>query len=185
MKKLLMTLLSLSVILAACAPGAPTEDPSNIPDQPTPSSPKPTPTRVPVDLTPAERAAIEALSEKLGMPADEIGVVSTEAVEWPDGCLGVQRLGMMCTQAIVPGFKIILEAGGKQYEYHTNQNGSSVVLAQSPLASGSVVDVVIKQLEELFQKDAETLVSNNNRNFVKAMFSWEQNGNQLLNLLKE
>jgi len=50
---------------------------------------------------------------------------------------------------------------------------------------GDEVDVVIKQLEELFQKDAETLVSNNNRNFVKAMFSWEQNGNQLLNLLKE
>jgi len=50
---------------------------------------------------------------------------------------------------------------------------------------GDEVDVVIKQLEELFQKDAETLVSNNNRNFVKAMFSWEQNGNQLLNLLNE
>ncbi len=49
---------------------------------------------------------------------------------------------------------------------------------------GDEVAVVIKQMEELFQKDAETLVSNNNRNFVKAMFSWEQNGNQLLNLMQ-
>ena len=50
---------------------------------------------------------------------------------------------------------------------------------------GDKVDVVIKQLQELLQKDAEELVSSNNRDFVTAMFSWEKNGNQLLNLMEE
>ena len=50
---------------------------------------------------------------------------------------------------------------------------------------GDQADVVIKQLKELLQKDTEALVSNNNRDFATTMFSWEQNGNQLLNLMQE
>ena len=50
---------------------------------------------------------------------------------------------------------------------------------------GDEIDVFIKQLEELLKKDTEALLSNSNRDFVTAMFSWEQNGNQLLNLMQE
>ena len=48
---------------------------------------------------------------------------------------------------------------------------------------GDEVDVVIKQLEELLQKNSSVMVSNNNRDFVTAMFSWEQNVNRLLSLM--
>jgi hypothetical protein len=37
----------------------------------------------------------------------------------------------MCTQAIVPGYRVVLAANGQQYEYHTNEAGSIVV--QVPL----------------------------------------------------
>ena len=47
------------------------------------------------------------------------------------------------------------------------------------------VDDVIKQAEELLQKDSALMVSNNNREFVKAKFSWEKNVNQLVNLMQE
>ncbi len=50
---------------------------------------------------------------------------------------------------------------------------------------GDEVDVVIKQLEELLQKNATTMVSDNNRKFVTALFSWEKNVNQLVNLMQE
>lgn len=140
MKRVLLVITLLILIITACSPaGAPTEPPL-IPNEDS------TPTKVPVDLSPAQRAALTTLSEKLGLTAEKIKVVSTEAVTWPDGCLGVARIGVMCTQAEVPGFKIILEADGKPYEFHTNQDGSAVILAEEAQTAGSVEEAAIKQL---------------------------------------
>ncbi len=52
----------------------------------------------------------------------------------------------MCTQTEVPGLKIILEANGQKYEFHTNQDGSIVMLAEGAQDSAAVEEVVIKQL---------------------------------------
>jgi hypothetical protein len=73
-------------------------------------------------------------------------MISTEAVNWPDGCLGVQRIGVMCTQAIVPGYKITLEANGKQYEVHTDEDGSSTVVVPDVAPAGTLEEMVKKQL---------------------------------------
>ena len=111
-------MLILSV--TACAPeAAATEEPANMDEQPIP-------TNIPVDLTPAQLAAITALSQNLDLSADEMTLVSTEAVDWPDGCLAVHEEGLNCTQSITPGFRIILEADGRQVEYHTNQDGTHI-----------------------------------------------------------
>ena len=111
-------MLILSV--TACAPGAAaTEGPANVDEQPTP-------TNIPVDLTPAQLVAITALSQNLGLSADEITLVSTEAVDWSDGCLGVFEDGLACTPAITPGFRIILKANGSEVEYRTNQDGTHI-----------------------------------------------------------
>lgn len=119
MKKILISIVFLPLIITACSPVAQaTEGP--ITDE------QPTPTHIPVDLTPAQRAALTALSENLGLPVEEIKLVSTEAVEWPDGCLGVQEEGLVCTQVITPGFRVILEANGKQVEYRTNEDGTQI-----------------------------------------------------------
>ena len=50
---------------------------------------------------------------------------------------------------------------------------------------GDEVHVIIKQLEELLQKNSSVTISNNNRDFVTAMFSWEQNVNRLISLIQE
>jgi len=75
------------------------------------------------------QAAIRALAAVLGIPEDQIEVIDLEAVEWPDACLGIIRIDALCAQGITPGYRVILEAQGKQYEYHTNQDGSAVALA--------------------------------------------------------
>ncbi len=73
------------------------------------------------------QAAIAALMDALGLPADQISVVSLAPVEWPDACLGVSVPGMGCAAVITPGFNVVLEANeGQLYEYHTNQDGTSV-----------------------------------------------------------
>lgn len=50
---------------------------------------------------------------------------------------------------------------------------------------GNEVDVIVQQLDELLQNNSAGIISNNNRDFVKAMFSWEQNVNQLSALFQE
>jgi hypothetical protein len=139
MRRVLLIVPILMMAITACAPeAAATEEPS--------INEEPTPTHIHVDLTPAQRAAITALSEQLNLPVDMITLISTEAVTWPDGCLGIVRVGVMCAQAEVPGFKIILEANGQKYEFHTNQDGSIVMLAEGAQDSADVEQVVIKQL---------------------------------------
>jgi hypothetical protein len=165
----------LVLILPACAPQ------SAAPTPPTAASPTPiaadtppvlaTPTHIPVDfppihppavngtgdLTSAQQAAVAALSSTLNVPSDQISVVSTEAVTWPNGCMGVQRIGVMCTMNQVPGFKIVLQASGKQYEFHTNQDGSIIVPAGGIQVSSSAEDAAKKQLALMQGMDASQI----------------------------
>jgi len=73
--------------------------------------------------------ASQALAEELKISADRIEVVSSEAVEWPDSCLGVTSADTMCAQVITPGYSVVLSVDGKQYEVHTNADGTSVMIA--------------------------------------------------------
>jgi hypothetical protein len=121
MKQVLISIIFIILLLTACSPQAqPTELPANATEFPTQEN---------SSATAAQDAAASALAKNLGLDPSQIKVVSTEAVEWPDSCLGVSVEGIMCSQVVTPGYKITLEANGKQVEYHTNQDGSSVVPA--------------------------------------------------------
>jgi hypothetical protein len=74
--------------------------------------------------------AQEALADELGIPGSQVTIVSVAWVEWPDSCLGVRTPGIMCAQVITPGYLILLEADGQQYEYHTDLTGANVVQAR-------------------------------------------------------
>ena len=166
MRRVFFVLIILGIAVTACGPvPAATEEPSypNAPSYPNvPSYPnqQPTSTHIPVDLTPAQRAALTALSEQLKLAIDKITLISTEAVTWPNGCLGVVRMGVLCTQNEVPGFKIVLEANGQMYEFHTNQDGSVVLQAEGAQDSTAVEQIVIKQLAaNLGLKESEISVA--------------------------
>jgi len=105
----------------------------------TPAPAQPTPTHVAVDLTPAQRAAIQAVSSEYNIPADQIHLLKTEAMTWPTGCLGIVLPGVMCTKGPVDGFRMTLEANGQQYEFHTNQDGTSAIDAAQQLATIQLV----------------------------------------------
>ena len=62
--------------------------------------------------------AIADLRDRLGDPSAEITVVSVEEVDWPDGSLGCPQPGMVYTQAIVNGSKIVLSHAGINHSYH-------------------------------------------------------------------
>jgi len=134
LKRLLISIVMLS--LASCQVITSTNGTQPTPEQATPTPivstlPVPSPTPTVVDPALAQQAAIAALSQDKGYPADQIQLTSTESVEWQDRCLGVVIPGVMCAQGLVPGYKIVLSAYGSSYEYHTNQDGTSVLLVHS------------------------------------------------------
>lgn len=137
--------------MTACAPQAQSDNAS----YPNPSYPNPSypndgspSSNIPADLTPAQNSAVSLLSETLDLPSEQISLISTEAVTWRDGCMGIVRVGVMCTQAEVPGYKVILDADSRKYEIHTNKDGSVALIAGDPQSSTEVEDAVIKQLAQ-------------------------------------
>ena len=84
----------------------------------------PTATATQDPASPAEQSARQQLAANLGIGLDVVHVVSTEAVEWQDSCLGTQQ--QSCLPATISGYKIIFEANGSFYEAHTNEDGSTI-----------------------------------------------------------
>lgn len=148
MKNLSVGLFVLALVLTACTPPTPAESPSLIVEQPT---------RAASSMTPAQVAALTHLSETLNLSADQITLVSTESVTWPDGCLGVQKMGVMCTQALVDGYRIVFEVDGREYEVHTNKSGSAVVIASGLEVNDPVEAILIRQLADNLVLDADTI----------------------------
>ena len=62
------------------------------------------------------------LAAELGVAADAVTLMEIEAVEWPDSSLGCPQPDMMYAQVITNGYRIVLEANGATYNYHTDSN---------------------------------------------------------------
>lgn len=77
----------------------------------------------------AVQIARTTLGEELQVEAAAITVVSEEAVEWPDACLGAPAADEMCGQVVTPGYLITLAVDGNEYQIHTNADGSTVRMA--------------------------------------------------------
>jgi len=60
------------------------------------------------------------LAGRLNLSNGQVQPVTQESVDWPDTSLGYPEKGMMYAQVITPGFRIILKAGDKLYEYHSD-----------------------------------------------------------------
>lgn len=126
----------------ATAPEPPATDlPTEIIEPVSPISPVPTPEESTVNslvetMNPipgseeALAAAINDLSQQINVPPDQISLVSIEAQEWSDASLGCPQEGFMYAQVITPGYLIVLETGGVEYEYHTNQSDLAILCSQ-------------------------------------------------------
>ena len=85
---------------------------------------------------PAEmiEAALDDAANRSTTARPDIKVTSAEAVTWPDGSLGCPQPGMMYTQALVPGYRIVLQAGEQTLNYHAMSRGRPVFCPASRVA---------------------------------------------------
>ncbi len=79
------------------------------------------------------------LAARLSVPVEEIGVGASEAVDWPDSCLGVPAPNQMCLMVITPGYRISLLHGSTTYVYHTDTT-DTVILAKQDTGSQTGTD---------------------------------------------
>ena len=123
----IMWSLVAALFLTACSitpPPDPTALPVEAPAAPTNASSSPTANASPSPIAnaPPELLALakQDLNRRTGVPLAAIRLVSSQAVKWPDSCLGIAAPGIRCAKVIVPGYRLVLAAGGRQYTYHTN-----------------------------------------------------------------
>lgn len=77
----------------------------------------------PADVRSTVDAAVRDAGARLNLDPNAIEIVSARQVTWSDGSLGCPADGMQYTQALVPGYRVILRAGGQTLDYHAGANG--------------------------------------------------------------
>ncbi len=151
--RIIVTLASIGIMaLSACVPaGAAVETTQPVTGRntqaaqtstPIPSKVNPTPTSA--DTEAVVKQVESKLEETENLSAGEIKLIQIEPVMWPDSCLGVEVSGLMCTQVVTPGYRVILETPQGKIEYHTDQTGQHIVLAPqvSPTSGSGIAGLV-------------------------------------------
>ncbi len=98
----------------------------------------------------AAAAAQQLVAERKGMSLESLTVVSVEAVQWPNSCLGCAAPNEMCLMVITPGYRVLLQAGDVRYEVHTDCTGRVAILCEGP-------DSQLKVPENVWQLQQATL----------------------------
>ncbi|HYO44311.1 MAG TPA: hypothetical protein VES19_14030 [Candidatus Limnocylindrales bacterium] len=82
---------------------------------------------------------MEDAAARAGVDPSEVTVVSADGVTWPNGAAGCPKPGMMYTDVLTPGYRIVLEAGGTTYDYRGSQKGGSVAWCENapPMGAGA------------------------------------------------
>ena len=74
-------------------------------------------------------AALQArslLAGQLGVPAEDIKIISVEEVEWADSCFGLGGAAEMCAAEMTPGWRVIFDANGQRYEVRSKKTGTII-----------------------------------------------------------
>ena len=72
-------------------------------------------------------ALLDDAARRSGVAAERLHVASAQAVTWPDGGLGCPQPGRMYTQALVPGWRVVIVVpGATPLHYHGSQRGGWV-----------------------------------------------------------
>lgn len=122
-----LIVIAASLLLAACATtgDATPTDSRTRPPTVDPSETQPGEVTMPMgglsDDTLADLVA--AAAADAGVDIDEISIVTAEQVTWRDGAIGCPEPGMMYTQALTPGYRVVLEIDGEDHHFHASETG--------------------------------------------------------------
>ncbi|BAZ41371.1 hypothetical protein NIES4101_73370 [Calothrix sp. NIES-4101] len=64
----------------------------------------------------------------LKLPISQLTIIQSEKRDWKNSCLELAEAGRVCSQIIVPGWKIVVGSKEQVLVYHTNEQGSVIRL---------------------------------------------------------
>ncbi|MBD2212340.1 hypothetical protein H6G27_21075 [Nostoc linckia FACHB-104] len=71
-------------------------------------------------------AVLQDLSRRGVVSTQKLQVVESNQRTWRNGCLELPQPDELCTQALVPGWRVVISNSQRKWVYHTNQTGSIV-----------------------------------------------------------
>ncbi|MFS0518300.1 hypothetical protein ACEYW6_26775 [Nostoc sp. UIC 10607] len=80
---------------------------------------------------PVANAVLRDLARRQGIFTRQLQIIDHNQQTWRDGCLELPQPDEFCTQALVPGWQIVVSNGKQKWIYHTNNNGRSLRLASA------------------------------------------------------
>ncbi len=84
-------------------------------------------------------AIVRDLSAQSDAPVDEIAFVSAVPMTWPNGGLGCPAEGMAYIEVQVEGMLVTMQAGGRDYTYHTDGDRNFALCMDGKRISDGVV----------------------------------------------
>lgn len=108
--------LGMLIFFLAASSGCAADDPVNQSQEVPMASPK----AVSEEMVAVAKADA---AQRSGKSVDEIKVLSAERVTWPNSAMGCPMPGRMYTQALVPGYRIVLSVGEQKFDYHAGSKG--------------------------------------------------------------
>jgi hypothetical protein len=75
---------------------------------------------------PVLQAIVHLIADETGASVQSITISSVERVDWPDTALGCPQPGEFYAQVITPGYRVMVEHEGQQFEVHTDLRGRAV-----------------------------------------------------------
>jgi hypothetical protein len=71
-------------------------------------------------------AILREARSRLNLPTSGLRILQAERQTWSDACLGLASPGQVCTQALVPGWRVTVDGKTQILVYRTNDFGSLV-----------------------------------------------------------
>jgi len=68
---------------------------------------------------------------RLAVPESAVKVAGVDQRMWPDSSIGCPKAGQAYLTVIVPGYQILLEANGKEFDYHADDQGAVFLCEQA------------------------------------------------------
>ncbi|KST65407.1 hypothetical protein BC008_45650 [Mastigocoleus testarum BC008] len=127
-KTILVTALCTLIFSAASC----TNTQTNPPPRESASTPTPTETpnssrnqELPSDV---QSAVLSDAAKRSSKTVATLRITETQKQSWGNSCLGLAQPGEVCAQVIVPGWKVVVSDGQREWVYRTDESGKQVKL---------------------------------------------------------
>lgn len=110
---------------------------------------------------PVANVVLQDLGRRQGISTRQVEIIDYNQQTWRNGCLELPQPDELCTQALVPGWRLVVSNDKQNWTYHTNSNGRSLRLASTNTSSdklpASVKNAVLQAASKRLQQPISQL----------------------------